>query len=486
LHKKKSDGYTCKKATTLKNRRPITMNESIIISESVKTYFSSHASLAALGRKVKQRKVFEPIVQQVKIAQKTVKYSPAEKLLDAFITLLAGGQGLVEVNKRLKADVGLQRAFGRMGCAEQSVVQETLDACTGENVLQMHQALETIFRRESQTYRHDYQLDWQVLDADMTGRPCGKKAKFASKGYFAKQRNRRGRQEGYVIGTWYEEIVVERLFDGTTQLNRGFRPLIEATEQVLALDEGKRSRTILRIDSGGGSVEDINWALERGYQVHGKDYSGARAQTLAESVSRWIVDPLDKDRQFGWVTLETDLYCRPVKRIAVRCRKKNGQWGYGVILSTLTPKDVLHLTGGYEQDVDDPKAVLLAYVNFYDQRGGGVEIEIKEDKQGLSTSKRNKKRFEAQQVLIQLEALAHNVLIWARQWLAPRCPKIARLGIKRLVRDVFQIDGFLFFDHSFDLLRVVLNRADPFAEELSSGLAPLFALDQVAVTLGET
>ena len=299
------------------------MNESIMISESVKAYFSSHASLAALGRKVNQGKVFEPIAQKVKIAQKTVKYSPAEKLLDAFITLLAGGQGMVEINKRLKADVGLQRAFGRRGCAEQSVVQETLDACTSENVVQMHQAMATILRRQSQTYRHDYQLEWQVLDTDMTGRPCGRKAKFASKGYFAKQRNRRGRQEGYVIGTWYEEIVVERLFDGKTQLNKALRPLMEATEQVLELDEGKRNRTILRIDSGGGSVEEINWALERGYQVHGKDYSGARAATLAESVSQWISDPLDEARQIGWVTLETDLYCRPVKRIAVRCRKKN-------------------------------------------------------------------------------------------------------------------------------------------------------------------
>jgi hypothetical protein len=63
-----------------------------------------------------------------------------------------------------------------------------------------------IFCRLSQTYPHDYQLNWQVLDADMTGRPCGQKAKFASKGYFAKQGNRRGRQEGYVIGAWYEEI----------------------------------------------------------------------------------------------------------------------------------------------------------------------------------------------------------------------------------------------------------------------------------------
>lgn len=462
------------------------MDESIIISESVKAYFSSHASLAALGRKVNKLKVFEPIAQKVKIAQKTVRYSPSEKLMDAWITLLAGAQGLVEVNKRLKADPGLQRAFGRRGCAEQSVVQDTLDACTAENVAQMHQAMESIFRRQSQTYRHDYHLNWQVLDADITGRPCGKKAKFASKGYFAKQRNRRGRQEGYVLGTWYEEIVIKRLFDGKTQLNKALRPLIEATESILELDERKRKRTILRIDSGGGSVADINWVLRRGYQVHGKDYSGVRAKALAESVTEWIRDPADRGRQIGWVTLETDVYGCPVQRIAVRCRKKNGQWGYGVILSTLAPSEVLLLTGGYEQEVDDPKAVLLAYVNFYDQRGGSVEIEIKEDKQGLSTSKRNKKRFEAQQILSQLEALAHNVLIWARQWLAPRCPKIARLGIKRLVRDVFQMNGLLIFDQAVDLLQIVLNRADPLAKELSIGLAALLAQEHIAVTLGET
>ena len=48
------------------------MNESIIISESVKAYFSSHASLAGIGRKVKKLKMFEPIEQKVKIAQKTL------------------------------------------------------------------------------------------------------------------------------------------------------------------------------------------------------------------------------------------------------------------------------------------------------------------------------------------------------------------------------------------------------------------------------
>ena len=124
-------------------------------------------------------------------------------------------------------------------------------------------------------------------------------------------------------------------------------------------------------------------AAGRGYQLHGKDYSGVRAQNLAESVVAWCADPKCPERQVGWVTAEADSYCRPVKRIAVRCRKNNGQWGVGVLLSTLSSQVVLQLTGQPLDKISDPLTVLLAYVYFYDQRGGGVETEIKEDKQGL-------------------------------------------------------------------------------------------------------
>jgi hypothetical protein len=319
----------------------------------------------------------------------------------------------------------------------------------------------------------------------MTGRPCGRKAALATKGYFAKQRNRRGRQEGYLIATWYEEIVVERIYEGTTQLNRALRPLVEASETCLELDEAKRKRTILRVDSGGGSVEDINWALERGYRVHIKDYSGRRAAQLAKSVTYWFNDPADPARQFGWVTEEANVYVRPVRRIAVRCRKENGQWGIGVIVSNLEPKDVLWLTGHYRQEEEKVEHVLLAYVHFYDQRGGAVEIEIKEDKQGLSTTKRNKKRFAAQQVLTQLEVLAHNTLIWARLWLANHCPRLARFGLKRWMRDILHLNGVVIFDQNLHLIQLILNPADPLANDLSRGLAALLDEEHVAVYLGE-
>jgi hypothetical protein len=201
--------------------------------------------------------------------------------------------------------------------------------------------------------------------------PCGPKAAFATKGYFAHQRNRRGRQLGRVLATSYGEIVVDRLFGGTTQLSKALRTLVQAAAHTLALDEAKRPRTLWRIDASGGSVADINWLLDQGYQVHGKDYSSTRAQKLAASVAQWVDDPRLPERQVGWVRVPPTCYHRPVHRVAVRCRKKNGQWGVGVLISTLTPEEVIALS---RQPVDrekDPSAVLLAYVSVYDQRGGG-------------------------------------------------------------------------------------------------------------------
>src|SRR5712671_1571336 len=258
------------------------MNESIT---KPTRHFSPCASLAAIGVQLRHLDVFGPIRKSVRIAQKTVKHTPIDKVYDAFISLLAGAHGLVEINSRLRADPAVQAAFGRSSCAEQSVVQETLDACTAENVKQMEQAMDRIYRQHSQGYRHEYAADLQLLDVDMSGMPCGPKAAFASKGYFAKQRNRRGRQLGRVLATRYQESVADQLFDGKTQLATALPPLVRAAEGVLELDDARRATTLIRVDAGGGSVGDINWLLERGYQVLAKDYSSVRSAHLAASVS---------------------------------------------------------------------------------------------------------------------------------------------------------------------------------------------------------
>jgi hypothetical protein len=129
--------------------------------EQVKTHYSPRATLVAVGAQVRRWRLFNPIRQSVQINQKTIKHSPWDKLYDGFIALLAGAQGLVEINKRVRSDVALQAAFGRDACAEQSVVQDTLDACSADNVAQMECAWNEIYRQRSRGYGHRYSYGWR-------------------------------------------------------------------------------------------------------------------------------------------------------------------------------------------------------------------------------------------------------------------------------------------------------------------------------------
>lgn len=117
-------------------------------------------------------------------------------------------------------------------------------------------------------------------------------------------------------------------------------------------------------------------------------------------MKRWYDDPLHPGRQVGWTEPETTPdYVRPVKRLVIRWHKRNGQTSYGMLISTLAPRDVLGLLGQPASDARDPEKPGRAYAQLYDQRGGAVEIEIKEDKQGFGMVKRQKRKAEAQDML---------------------------------------------------------------------------------------
>jgi hypothetical protein len=438
-----------------------------------------------MGRLLQQQDLFGPVRQRVHIRQKQIKYAPSAKLYQGLVTLLAGAHGLVEANTRLRSDAALQAAFSCQGCAEQSVIQQTLDACTPGNVTEMEAAVAEILRQHGQSYRHPYAQSWQLLDADLTGWPCGRKAEVATKGYFGQAKLRRGRQLLRVVASRYHEVVVDQLVAGNVNLSVSLPQLLTAAEQALQLTAAQRQRTIVRLDAGGGSVADINWLLARGYGVHAKDYSAGRVQQVVPSVTTWIADPRVPGRQVGWVTAPSDLYDQPVWRIAARCPRGRGQWGYGVIVSSLSPETVQALVDLAGITAPPEVRTLLAYVYFYDQRGGGVETSFKEDKQGLGLTKRNKQRFAAQQMLMLLGVLAHNIVVWTRRWLAALQPKLAHYGIQRWVRDVSHIAGCLIFDPQGQLLQIALNRTTPLAQEVAAVLAILLAPAQVRITLGE-
>ena len=243
------------------------------------TEYSAQASLVMIGGYFRQLGVWTVIADQVHIQQKTVQHTPLDKLLDAFIGILAGGHGLVETNNRVRPDRAVQQGFGRSGCAEQSTISRTLNACTPTNVDQLRQCVQQILQQHSRACQHAYSRAYQLLDVDMTGLVAGAQASGATPGYFAHARHRRGRQLGRLLASQYDEVLVERLYEGKRQLEHSFQPLVAAAEAVLDLNEKRRKRTLLRADGGAGddATRSVNWALARGYCLLTKVHNWLRA-----------------------------------------------------------------------------------------------------------------------------------------------------------------------------------------------------------------
>jgi hypothetical protein len=450
------------------------------------TRFTSHAGLAAVGQQMQTWRVWSVIEREVHIQQKVVKHTPTDKLKDLFITLLAGGRGVVEINTRLRDQAGLQRAFGRAVCAEQSTVSDTLNACTPENVAQLRQALQTLVRRHGQAYRHAYDASWQVLDVDLTGLPCGAQAEGAEKGYFAGQRNRRGRQLGRVLASRYDEIVFEQLYSGSRQLEHSLPELVEGAEAALHLTRVRRARTLVRLDGGGGTDDDLTWLLAREYRVLAKVHNWKRAAKLAASVTTWQPDPKEPQREWGWVT-QPYPYPRPTQQLALRWPRANtpGTWRYAVLVWNAPQALLFELAGQAPPPEADPTALAVALLAAYDQRGGGVETANKGSKSGLHLHQRNKKRFVAQQMLGLLVELAYNLLTWVRRLLQRLTPALAHFGPLRLVRDVLALRGRVRFTDHGQLVGLTLSRDSPWAAALRDAFQPSLARHGTWLRLGQ-
>jgi hypothetical protein len=431
--------------------------------------FTPRASLVALGLRIQARGVWDIIRQQLQIKQKVRTHQPLDKLLDCFINILAGGSGLVEINLLVRPDIAVQRAFGRQTCAEQSTISETLNVCTPENVQQLRAAVQFILQQQGQTYHHDYAAAWQVLDIDTTGLPAGRLGQGVTKGYFAGHKSCRGRQLGRVVAAAYDEIIVDQLYDGKRQLESSLPQLVEMAENALNLGQNQRIRTVLRVDAGGGSETNINWILNHGYWLLIKIHNWQRVMKLITQVTDWSTDPQEPNRQVGWV--ETPYaYAQLTRQVALRKLKPNGKWLHQVLVFNLTDEMVFDLAGQPIPQPTTPQALLFAVLAAYDQRGGGAETQNKGDKQGLRLAHRNKHSFVAQEILVLLAQLAHNLLIWTRNDLARADSDFAHYGIHRMVRDVLQIPGCVQLTATGQIVNITLQSNHPLAAKLQATL----------------
>jgi hypothetical protein len=235
--------------------------------------------------------------------------------------------------------------------------------------------------------------------------------------------------------------------------------VVEAVERLLGLaGEGpevaaRRARVEWRLDSGWGSEEAINWLLGRGYHVTGKFKSSARVQKLVKPITAW--EPTSSPGREVAPVPEPVALVRPCAQYAVRTpsKEKAGGSSYAVLFSSRTELD------------------MQAVVEHYDGRAG-MEADLKSGKRGLGLAVLRKHKLAAQKVVVLLMELAHNVLLWSRRWLQQQVPRLARLGIVRLIQEVWAVPGRVKLADD-RLKRVRLNPDHPRARDVCRGLRPL-------------
>jgi hypothetical protein len=216
------------------------MNESITVATS---HFSPVASLVAIGVKVKQLDLFGPIRTQVQIKQKTVKHTPTEKLYDALISLLAGAHGLVEIKTRLRADLALQPPLGARHVRSSRWSRKPW-----------------IHVRSSRWSRKPWIHALRRISPSCNTR-------------WIRSTNSTVKAIGTTTGQ-FPDIGCRYELDA-------LQPLVQAAEATLHLTKAKRERTIIRVDAGGGTLDDLNWLLSRGYEIMAKEYAARRVLRLA-------------------------------------------------------------------------------------------------------------------------------------------------------------------------------------------------------------
>lgn len=432
---------------------------------------SGRASLGIVAQQMKRMKLWETIEREVVIKQKQVEYSPSDKLKVAFINCLCGNKAIASINQQVRPNRGVWAMFGLKACAEQSTVSRTLAACDQHSVNGLRQSVGQILRRYSRAYHHGYGQQVQLMDVDVSGLPSSGHGEGVEWGYCDQVGQvTRTRQLGRVLATHYDEMLVEQLAAGTQQLGALLHDLIHQTEELLDLDPNRRQRTLIRVDSGGGDEADVNWLLGRGYLILLKMAGSSRAAKLARQIppSAWLSDPRQPHRQLAWLPSGI-VYTAPTQQVVERRTSSTDKSVHYSVLVTNAPPALLAQLAPPDLPLSgDPVLLQLAYA--YDQRSGALETFNRLDKQAFGLHHPYTHSFFAQEILLLLAQLAHNLLIWIARRLRPQLS--APLGLQRLLRDALSISGRLYFDTHGQLVILVLNALHPLSKPLLSAFQP--------------
>jgi hypothetical protein len=210
-----------------------------------------------LGTYLRRSGFFAPLEDHLQIQQKTLKYTPVQKLEMFLVALLAGAKAVSQTSTTVGVDLALCMAFGLPGCADQSGIAATLNAATEADVAALQAALAEPFEHHSRARAHDCSKEILVLDVDLSPLPASRHAEGSERGYMGRSRDVSGRKLVRVRAAQYQETVWETVVPGRTAESLAvLQEALTQAERLLGLAgedaaaRTKRGRVEIRLDSG--------------------------------------------------------------------------------------------------------------------------------------------------------------------------------------------------------------------------------------------
>ncbi len=251
----------------------------------------------------------------------------------------------------------------------------------------------------------------------------------------------------------YHETLFSRIYPGKQDSGPTYIPVLEVLDQTLDFSLAQKQRTVLRTDAGFGADANVNHALAGGWQVLAKGKGGRRPQAYARQITPDAWQELGPTRWVAEVSAPPP-YVQPTQHLLLRWQTETGLLRYSTV--------VCSVMAWAWSDI----------IAHYDDRGS-CETEIQADKGGLKLERRRKKHLAAQEMLVLLTDIAHNLLAWTCRWMFP-AGSLAHFGTTRLTEDVLCLPGRLCFQQD-RLAEVQLNQLHPHAAAVAEGLERLLA-----------
>lgn len=141
------------------------------------------APLVALGFSSRACDVLAPIYSRMEFPAGTHTQEPAEALIDLWISILAGCRSVSQINTKIRPDLPLAAAWGREKFREQSTIARVLNECTDEQVGQLREGVNSLYRWLGQSSNRIWENNPFMVDIDLTGLPAGRLAEGSVAGY---------------------------------------------------------------------------------------------------------------------------------------------------------------------------------------------------------------------------------------------------------------------------------------------------------------